>query len=67
MPVDELKGEVALVTGGAHNIGRAICLDLADAGAAVVVNALSSGAAKTWTARGSRSRWRRAFAASTRC
>ncbi|MCB1744417.1 MAG: SDR family oxidoreductase [Gammaproteobacteria bacterium] len=45
MPVDELKGEVALVTGGAHNIGRAICLDLADAGAAVVVNALSSGAA----------------------
>ena len=41
-PALELKGQVALVTGGALNIGRAICLDLADAGAAVCVNAHSS-------------------------
>ena len=38
----ELAGEVAIVTGGAHNIGRATCLALADAGAAVCVNAVSS-------------------------
>ena len=38
----ELSGQVAIVTGGAKNIGRATCLDLADAGAAVCVNALTS-------------------------
>lgn len=34
----ELDGKVALVTGGAQNIGRAICLELAAGGARVLVN-----------------------------
>lgn len=38
----ELAGKVALVTGGARNIGRAISLALAAGGAAVLVNARSS-------------------------
>jgi 3-oxoacyl-[acyl-carrier protein] reductase len=38
----ELDGTVAIVTGSARNIGRAIALELAGAGAAVVINAKTS-------------------------
>ncbi len=44
-PGDELVGKVALVTGGARNIGRAISLSLAAGSAAVMVNANTSRAA----------------------
>jgi 3-oxoacyl-[acyl-carrier protein] reductase len=41
---NDLQGCVAIVTGSARNIGRAIARALADAGAAVVINAKSSAA-----------------------
>jgi 3-oxoacyl-[acyl-carrier protein] reductase len=40
----ELAGKVAIVTGSARNIGRAIALTLAEAGASVVINARSRSA-----------------------
>ena len=38
----ELEGKVAIVTGSARNIGRRTAMELADAGAAVVINAVSA-------------------------
>ena len=40
--VNELAGKVAIVTGSARNIGRATALELARAGAALVINARQS-------------------------
>jgi len=44
-PDGQLAGRTAIVTGGARNIGRAICHALAEEGSAVVVNALGDRAA----------------------
>ena len=40
--VNELAGKVAIVTGSARNIGRAVALELSRAGAALVINARES-------------------------
>jgi 3-oxoacyl-[acyl-carrier protein] reductase/pteridine reductase len=45
----EIRGKVALVTGGAHRVGKAITMMLANAGADVVVNYHSSSTAAVET------------------
>lgn len=40
--MQELRGKVAIVTGSSRNVGRAIAMELAAAGADVLVNALTS-------------------------
>jgi 3-oxoacyl-[acyl-carrier protein] reductase/pteridine reductase len=47
----EIKGKTALITGGAHRVGKAIALTLAQAGANVVINYYSSDAAARETVR----------------
>jgi 3-oxoacyl-[acyl-carrier protein] reductase len=44
---DSLNGKVVLVTGGGAGLGRAICLDLAQQGAAVVIAAPGNNGAET--------------------
>jgi NAD(P)-dependent dehydrogenase (short-subunit alcohol dehydrogenase family) len=50
----KIEGKTALVTGGAHRVGKAITMTLAEAGANVVVNYHSSDAAAQETVREAR-------------
>lgn len=56
----DLTGRVALVTGGSRGIGRACCLRLAEAGADVIVNYVTSQAAANDVAREIQAMGRRA-------
>jgi 3-oxoacyl-[acyl-carrier protein] reductase len=62
MSMQELAGKVALVTGGARNIGRAIALELADGGAAVAIVVRSNLAGANETVREIEARGGRALA-----
>jgi 3-oxoacyl-[acyl-carrier protein] reductase len=57
----ELEGRIAIVTGAAQNIGRAIAISLGSAGAGVVVNAKTSAALAQETASAVRSAGGKAF------
>lgn len=48
--MSDLKGKVALVTGGTGGIGAAICVKLATSGARVATNYRNEEKAKTWQA-----------------
>jgi 3-oxoacyl-[acyl-carrier protein] reductase len=61
MNTDELTGKVAIVTGAGRNIGRAIALALADAGASVLVNARSNRAEADAVAREIEAKGRKAL------
>jgi NAD(P)-dependent dehydrogenase (short-subunit alcohol dehydrogenase family) len=58
----QTPGRIALVTGGAHRVGRAFSLALADAGCEVVVNYNNSGADAAATAAAIEERGRSALA-----
>jgi 3-oxoacyl-[acyl-carrier protein] reductase len=62
MSEQKLAGKVALVTGAARNIGRAIAHHLADDGADIVVNAVSDQAAADEVVREIEAKGRRAIA-----
>ena len=47
----QIEGKTALITGGAHRVGKAITMTLAQAGANVVVNYYSSDTAARETVR----------------
>ena len=57
----DLKGRVALVTGGSRGIGRATALRLAECGADVIINYVSSASAARETAEGVVAKGRNAY------
>ena len=53
--MSNLKGKVALVTGGTSGIGAAICMKLADSGAGVATNYRNAEKARAWQAEAKKS------------